>query len=84
MNYKAVEVIWIFLVDTPTDRHTDRGVPDLRNNVPWCLTCKYTNTNTQVPKFINTALIKVSDRHDMCYIFESNKAEAHKFQNVNR
>ena len=31
MNYKAVEVIWIFLADTRTDRHTDtrtdRGVP---------------------------------------------------------
>ena len=43
---------------------------DLKNNVPGCLTCKYTNTNTQIHKNANTALIKVTDRHDMCYIFE--------------
>merc|ERR1711963_572215 len=42
----------------------------LRNNVPGCLTCKYTNTNTQIHKYANTALVKVADRHDMCYIFE--------------
>ena len=27
MNYKAVEVIWIFGADGRTDPHTDRGVP---------------------------------------------------------
>ena len=27
MNYKAVEVIWIFSADTRTDGQTDRGVP---------------------------------------------------------
>ena len=43
---------------------------DLKNNVPGCLTCKYTNTNTQIHKYANTALVKVADRHDMCYIFE--------------
>merc|ERR1711963_1104191 len=42
----------------------------LRNNVPGCLTCKYTNTNTQIHKCANTALVKVANRHDMCYIFE--------------
>merc|ERR1712082_378008 len=35
-----------------------------------CLTCKYTNTNTQIHKYANTALVKGADRHDMCYIFE--------------
>merc|ERR1711963_1142179 len=42
----------------------------LRNNVPGCLTCKYTNTNTQIHKYANTALVKGADRPDMCYIFE--------------
>ena len=41
-----------------------------QNNVPGCMTCKYTNTNTQIHKYTNTALVKVADRHDMCYIFE--------------
>ena len=31
---------------------------------------KYTNTNTQIYKYANTALVKVADTHDMCYIFE--------------
>merc|ERR1711963_800057 len=43
---------------------------DLKNNVPGCLTCKYTNTNTQIHKYANRALVKGADRHDMCYIFE--------------
>merc|ERR1711963_656556 len=42
----------------------------LRNNVPGCLTCKYTNTNTQIHKYANTALVKVANRHYICYIFE--------------
>ena len=33
-------------------------------------TCKYTNTNTQIHIYTNTALVKVADKHDMCYIFE--------------
>ena len=46
---------------------------DLKNNVPRCLTSKYTNTNTQIHKYTNTQiqfLEKSADRHDMCYIFE--------------
>ena len=46
---------------------------DLKNNVPRCLTSKYTNTNTQIHKYTNTKiqfLEKSADRHDMCYIFE--------------
>ena len=31
---------------------------------------KYKYTNTQIHKYANTALVKVADRHDMCYIFE--------------
>merc|ERR1719210_1669564 len=36
----------------------------------WLSDCKYTNTNTQIHKYANSALVKVADRHDMCYIFE--------------
>ena len=31
---------------------------------------KYKYTNTQIHKYANTALVKVTDIHDMCYIFE--------------
>ena len=31
---------------------------------------KYKYTNTQIHKYANTALVKVADRHDICYIFE--------------
>ena len=31
---------------------------------------KYKYTNTQIHKYANTALVKVADKHDMCYIFE--------------
>ena len=30
----------------------------------------YPNTNTQIHKYTNTALVKVEHRHNMCYIFE--------------
>ena len=41
-------------------------------NVYSCVTCKYTNTTTQIQihKYTNTASIKVADRPNMCYIFE--------------
>ena len=41
-------------------------------NVYSCVTCKYTNTITQIQihKYTNTASIKVADRPNMCYIFE--------------
>ena len=28
------------------------------------------NTQIQIHKYVNTALVKVADRQDMCYIFE--------------
>ena len=31
---------------------------------------KHKYTNTQIHKYANTALVKVADRHDMCYIYE--------------
>ena len=34
------------------------------------MTCKYTNTNTQIHKYTDTASVKVTDRPNMCYIFE--------------
>ena len=43
---------------------------DLKINVLECMTCKYTNTNTQIHKYTNTASVKVADRPNMCYIFE--------------
>ena len=43
---------------------------DLKINVLECMTCKYTNTNTQIHKYTNTASGKVADRHGMCYIYE--------------
>ena len=41
-----------------------------KDNVPKCVKCKYTNTNTQIHKYANTALVKAAERHDMYYIFE--------------
>ena len=32
---------------------------DLKNNVPRCLTSKYTNTNTQIHKYTNTVWAKI-------------------------
>ena len=29
-----------------------------------------TNTQIQIHKYVNTALVKVADRQEMCYIFE--------------
>ena len=43
---------------------------DLKINVLECMTCKYTNTNTQIHKYTNTASVKVADRPNMCYSFE--------------
>ena len=31
---------------------------------------KYTDTQIQIHRYTNTALVKVADRHDRCYIFE--------------
>ena len=31
---------------------------------------KYKYTNTQIHKYANIALVKVADRHYICYIFE--------------
>ena len=28
------------------------------------------NTQIQIHKYTNTAMVKIADRHDMCYIFE--------------
>ena len=40
---------------------------DLKNNVPKCLTSKYTN----MYKYTNTVWVKFADRPIMCYIFEN-------------
>ena len=44
----------------------------------WCTVGKRTmlgdvllaNTQIQIHKYTNTAMVKIADRHDMCYIFE--------------
>ena len=41
-----------------------------KDNVPKCLKCKYTNTNTQIHKYANTAWVKVAVMPSMCYVFE--------------
>ena len=41
-----------------------------KDNVPKCLKCKYTNTNTQIHKYANIAWVKVAVMPSMCYIFE--------------
>ena len=41
---------------------------------------KYKYTNTQIHKYANTALVKVADRHDMCYIFGKITVKASKNQ----
>ena len=67
-------------------------------NVYSCVTCKYTNTITQIQihKYTNTASIKVADRPNMCYIFEEvtvrgpqkqcsrvSDMQIHKYNNTN-
>merc|ERR1712184_211440 len=39
-------------------------------DIPKCLIHKYTNTNTQIHKYANTAYDKVPERPNMWYIFE--------------
>ena len=47
-----------------------RWYEDLKNNVPDCLTPKYTNANTQIHKYTNTVWVKFEDRPNMWHIFE--------------
>ena len=42
----------------------------IKNDIPMCQTRKYTNTNTQIQKYTNTAYDKVPERPNMWYIFE--------------
>ena len=44
---------------------------DIYTDIPKCLIHKYTNTNTQIHKYANTAYDKVPDRPNMWYIFET-------------
>ena len=41
-----------------------------KDNVPKCLTCKYTNTQIQIHKYSNIASAKVAYMPKVCYIFE--------------
>ena len=43
---------------------------DLKNYIPKCLIQKYTNTNSQIHKYTNTAYEEVPERPNMWYIFE--------------
>ena len=43
---------------------------DIYTDIPKCLIHKYTNTNTQIHKYANTAYDKVPERPNMWYIFE--------------
>ena len=40
-----------------------------KDNVPKCRKCKYTNSNTQIHKYANTAWVKVAVMPSMCYTF---------------
>ena len=42
----------------------------IKNDIPMCQTQKYTNTNTQIHKYTNTAYDEVPERPNMWYIFE--------------
>merc|ERR1711990_657091 len=43
---------------------------DIKTDITKCLILKYTNTNTQIHKYTNTAYYKVPERPNMQYIFE--------------
>merc|ERR1712110_1226181 len=43
---------------------------DIKTDITKCLILKYTNTNTQIHKYTNTAYYKVPERPNMWYIFE--------------
>ena len=42
----------------------------IKNYIPICRTRKYTNTNTEIHKYTNTAYDEVPERPNMWYIFE--------------
>ena len=42
----------------------------IKNDIPMCQTQKYTNTNTQIHKYTNTAYDEVPEGPNMWYIFE--------------
>ena len=43
---------------------------DIKIDITKCLILKYTNTNTQIKKYTNTAYYEVPGRPNMWYIFE--------------
>ena len=51
---------------------------DIYTDIPKCLIHKYTNTNTQIHKYANTAYDKVPERPNMWYIFEKRIVQGYK------
>ena len=62
MKYQKDPICGIFL---------KRGLfSGIKNYIPICRTRKYTNTNTEIHKYTNTAYDEIPERPNMWYIFE--------------
>ena len=70
MKYQKDPICGIFL-----KRGLFRGI---KNYIPICRTRKYTNTNTEIHKYTNTAYDEVPERPNMWYFFEKRFFQGYK------